>query len=504
MAGAGCGDCAGGSYMSAYERFLELVRRHGLLGQVEALLDWDRQVMMPSGAGSLRAQEEAVVAQMRHEVLASEEMGRALRNLLSGDLDEDLEVVVREVAWQHARACKVPADLVAQIARAASIGNAAWQEARAKSDFAVFAPHLTRMVELRSQEAHAIDASRPAYDVLLEGYEKDLSREEVDSFLRKIRDGLVHVRPRPPVVLPEVQVDEAVQLPFIRGMAQALGYDAGLGRIDLSTHPFTTFHGRFTTRLSSGWVMAVLGALHEFGHALYEQQLPREQYGTPLGSSMGMSVHESQSRLWENHVGRSDAFWSCWFPKMREAYGLPFDKEVFVAALSSSRPGFIRVDADELTYPLHVILRYEIERDLVEGRLGVAELPRVWNERMNAYFGRVPPDDARGCLQDTHWSSGAIGYFPTYVLGSMIAAQLWRRSSSSSRMWRTRCEREGSELIGSWLKEKVHSHGQTISRAGTCEAGDGPGVVGRCIYAPPYGAVWFVRRLSSSICSRMT
>jgi carboxypeptidase Taq len=256
----------------------------------------------------------------------------------------------------------------------------------------------------------------------------------------------------------EVAVEK--QSDFNTFIAKAIGYDFSKGRLDVSAHPFTSCYGRITTRYNDGWWPAISGTIHEAGHGMYEHNLPLKYFGIPLGQYCSMSIHESQSRLWENNVGKSKNFWKYFLPKLTESYDLDVDLDDFYKIINQVEPTLIRVDADELTYSLHIILRFEIELGLIEGNINFEKLPEVWNEKFRAYFDIVPPNDSLGVLQDIHWSWGNIGYFPTYTLGSMIAAQLFAAAEKDIPSLATNLGEGKFDELRSWLNEKIWSHGK--------------------------------------------
>jgi len=451
-----------------YEEFLDHVRRYSYVGDAEGLLSWDQQVMMPESGTPARSKQKSALSTIRHELLIDDDVAEWLDEL--DGLDGERGAVVREVRREHERARRVPTDLVERISEATSNALPVWEQARADADFAAFEGTLAELVELRREYAEAIDPDRDPYAVLVEEFEPYLDIETIESVLAELRAEL------PDLVSAIADSDVSLARPFdgtydeddqdelVRDALDTLGYDWDRGRLDTASHPFssgTQFDARVTTRFDPGNPMEAIGStIHEFGHANYTLGLPDEDYGTPLGDSRDLTVHESQSRLWENHVGRSRAFWELFAPRVREHLGVEAPTRAFYETANEvydDNP--IRIEADELTYHMHIILRFEIERDLIRGDLDAAEVPGVWNDRMDEYLGVRPEDDAEGCLQDIHWSHGAFGYFPTYSLGSMLAAQLFAAAERDLGDLDSDVETGEFDRIHGWLRENVHRHG---------------------------------------------
>ncbi|MFB6296928.1 MAG: carboxypeptidase M32 [Salinirussus sp.] len=452
-----------------YEAFLDHVRRLQYLGDAAGLLDWDQQVMMPEGGTPARAKQKSALSTIRHDLLTDEALGGWLDDLEGADLGPGQAAVVREVRREHERARQVPEALVERISEASSNALPVWERAREESDFAAFEETLAELVELKREYAAAIDPDRDPYAVLFEEYEPYLGIDVAERILERLGDEL-------PELIDAVgdsdadladpfdgSYDEADQETLVRAALDDLGYDWDRGRLDTSTHPFTMgtqFDARVTTRFSPEDPLDGLGStVHEFGHATYALGLPQEAYGTPLGEDRDLAVHESQSRFWENHVGRSRAFWDFFAPRVADHLGVEAPpRACYEAANRVYDDNPIRVEADELTYHMHVLVRFEIERDLIRGDLDAAEVPAVWNDRMAEYLGLRPDTDAEGCLQDIHWTHGAFGYFPTYTLGSVLAAQV--AAAMSDDLPLEEHVREGEfGPIHEWLTDRIHSHG---------------------------------------------
>ncbi|MFC6615384.1 carboxypeptidase M32 [Halopenitus salinus] len=480
------------SLEDAYDALLDRCRRWNAVSSASGVLSWDQQVMMPEGGTPARSKQLSALSSLEHDLLTAEETGDLLEEIdeRSGDhaadrsddrgetLSAEQAAVVREIRRPYERADAVPRDLVEEISEASSEALSVWERARADDDFDAFAPHLERLVELKREYAEHVDPDRDPYAVLFEAYEPCLPIERAEAILEELRGTLV------PLIdaIRESDVDLAVdtfegtfpeerQEDLAREALDLLGYDFERGRLDVSAHPFTAgnqFDCRITTRFDESDPLSAVGStIHEFGHARYTHGLPREHFGTPLGDSRDLSVHESQSRLFENHVGRSRAFWERFLPTFREHFPDASDATVEDAyeAVNQVHPdNRIRVEADELTYHLHVLVRFEIERDLVRGDLDVADVPERWNEGYEEYLGIRPENDAEGCLQDVHWSHGNFGYFPTYSLGSVMAAQLYAAAEAEIDAGEgpdldARVAAGDFEALHEWLHENVHRHG---------------------------------------------
>jgi len=451
-----------------YPEFLDHVRRLTYVGDAGQLLNWDQQVMMPEGGTPARAKQQSALSTLGHELLTDDDLAAWLDDLADADLPPERQAVVREIRRKHERAVRVPDDLVARVSEATSNALPVWEAAREDADFGAFEDTLAELVALKREYAAAIDPHRDPYAVLFEEYEPYLGLDVAERVLGELAATL-------PDLIDDIAASEVTlaapfegthgesdQRALVEEALEVLGFDWTRGRLNTSTHPFTSgtqFDARITTRFTPDDPLDSLGStIHEFGHATYELGLPREAYGTPLGTSRDLAVHESQSRFWENHVGRSRAFWELFAPHVADHLGVEADPRALYEAANRVAPGPIRVEADELTYHLHIVVRFEIERDLVRGDLDVGEVPAVWNEKMAEYLGLRPADDAAGCLQDIHWSNGAFGYFPTYSLGSVLAAQL--AAAMRADLPLSEQVRNGEfDPVHDWLTDRVHRHG---------------------------------------------
>jgi len=457
----------------AYEALLDRVQRWNAVGSASGVLGWDQQVMMPEGGTPARSKQLSALSSVHHDMVTADETGELLDELDDADLTGEQAAVVREVRREYERADAVPVELVEEISETGSEALQAWEEAKAEDDFDEFAPYLEKHVELKREYAEHIDPDRDPYEVLFEEFEPCLSMERAESILTELREALV------PMIedIRESDVDLAVdtfdgtfpeddQEALSRDALELVGYDFDRGRLDVSSHPFTSgnqFDCRVTTRFDETDPLGAVGStIHEFGHAQYNLGLPQDHFGTPLGTSRDLSVHESQSRLWENHVGRSEAFWQEFLPVFQEHFPQTEEatvRDAYEAFNQVYEDNLIRVEADELTYHLHIVIRFEIERDLVRGDLDVDDVPEVWNDKYEEYLGIRPDTDSEGCLQDIHWSHGNFGYFPTYSLGSVMAAQLFEAAEAEIDDLDAKIAEGEFGDLHDWLGENVHQHG---------------------------------------------
>jgi carboxypeptidase Taq len=415
------------------------------------------------------------------------ELGQLLANVegspLTRDHDSVAAVNVREIRRSYDRAVKLPKELVEELARTTTRAQQVWQEARQADDFAAFRPWLEKIVRLKQQEAEALGYAEVPYDTLLDEYEPGATTAEVTRTFAALRQELVPLvgaitasgrRPQRDLLEREFPVER--QQVFGQAAAAAIGFDFTAGRLDVTTHPFCSGTGpgdcRITTRYNPHCLSeSLFGILHEAGHGLYEQGLDPEHYGTPIGTAASLGIHESQSRLWENQVGRSRPFWEHFFPRARQVFldalsDVSLDQ--FVFAVNNVRPSFIRIEADEATYNMHIILRFELEQALLTGDLKPADVPAAWNEKFQKSFQLTPPSNALGCLQDIHWSMGGLGYFPTYTLGNLYAAQFMEQARQDLGDLDADFRRGEFGRLKGWLNEKIHRPGQRYRAADLC------------------------------------
>ena len=454
-----------------------------LLSTTNALLDWDQETTMPSGGLEWRARQQAYIARIVHERTSSRERGDAIA-AVEGDRvamsDAATAALVREAKRDYTKATKLPATLVEELARTSSMAKHEWAEARAASDFKRFAPWLEKIVGLLRAQADCYGFAKDGerWDALADLYEPGCTAAYVSSVfdplrprVQKLISDLGSARTRPSNAFNEFAVSIERQEELSKVVAKSIGFDFNRGRLDRSTHPFcggTHCNDiRMTTRYNEHCVNDALGStMHESGHGIYEQGLPFARIGTPLGESVSLGIHESQSRMWENQVGRSRSFWKWLAPKMVEIVGSDaarFSLDDLYAAANVVEPGFIRVEADEATYNLHVMVRFEIERAVIGGSLEVAGIPSVWNRLYKELLGLDVPDDRRGCLQDIHWSMGAMGYFPTYTLGNLYASQFYETACEQMPQMISGFERGEFDGLRQWLGSNIHTHGRRFT-----------------------------------------
>ncbi|MBI4606275.1 MAG: carboxypeptidase M32 [Planctomycetes bacterium] len=469
------------------EMYTELVRwarDQTLLASCSELLSWDEETYMPRGGVAHRGNQLALIAGLLHERITSPRIGDLLAGLEASDLVRDPAspeaVNVRQIRRLYDRKTKVPRDLLQEIVRTTAFAQQEWGAAYHDADFARFRPWLEKLVTLRRKEAQCHAAGRPLYDALLDIYEAGACSADVTALFGALRPEVASLaneisaarrKPKAGIFRRDFPVDR--QRVFGEAVATEVGFDFKRGRIDTTIHPFVASIGpgdcRIATRYAAdNFGMGFFAILHEVGHALYEQGLDPEQYGTPMGEPASLGVHESQSRLWENTVGRSLAFWRHFFPLAREVFHETLHDvslEDFHFAANAVAPGHNRSQADEVTYNLHVLVRFELESAMIAGDLAPADLPGAWNEACARCLGIVPPDDREGCLQDGHWGSGMFGYFPTYTLGNIYAAQLFAKASEEVGDLDGAFTRGEFAGLVEWLRDKVHRHGQRY-RAG--------------------------------------
>ncbi|MFC4272244.1 carboxypeptidase M32 [Sneathiella chungangensis] len=466
---------------TAYQALEKKFARLSAISGAAAMLHWDSAAMMPPGGAEARSEQLATLSLLSHEILTSGEIS----DLLDGAEDDAAVLTnwqqanLREMRnrWCHATAVKP--DLVEAQSRATSRCEMLWREARLNNDFASFAPSMEEVILLTRRIADAKSAafSLAPYDSLLDEYEPGCTSDSIDRIFSDLEiflpDFLAAVLERqksdPPPVPPKGPFNQEMQKALGLEFMTSLGFDFNHGRLDISHHPFTggiPDDVRLTTRYETeDFAQSLMGTLHETGHALYEQGLPREWRSQPVGAARGMALHESQSLLIEMQLSRSEDFLAFALPKIKAAFGgdgAAWDEENIRRLYQKVEPGFIRVDADEVTYPLHVMLRYRLEKALLAGDLAVKDLPAAWNSGMRNVLGITPPNDRLGCLQDIHWPSGAIGYFPTYTLGALAAAQIYRAAGQKIPDLATKVRAGRFEDLIAWLRENIHSLGSSL------------------------------------------
>ncbi len=487
----------------ALEQLKEFDAEIKALEEVQAVLEWDQQVYMPERGVHGRSEQTAELATIVHQKNTNPAIGDLLDKLDasdenplgSADLDDDDRRLVRAVYRDFRQATRLPADLVSKIARVTSVAQSVWAEARRKSQFKLFQPHLEEIVGLSLEVADRLGYEEHPYDALVDQYEPEMTTADIARVFRELREGLV---PLVRDIAAARQVDNSVLLKafpvdkqeaFSRTILEALQFDMSRGRLDRSVHPFTTSLGpddvRLTTRYDERFFpTALFGTIHEAGHGLYELGFSRRFHGTRLASGASLGIHESMSRFWENVVGRSRAFWHHFYPVMKTEFPDQLsgvDLESFYRAVNRVEPSLIRVEADEVTYSLHIILRFELERMLVGRELKVGDLPGAWREQSRDLLGIVPDNDANGVLQDIHWSGGAIGYFPTYALGNVYGLQFASRLREDIPEMENLVRQGDLVPIKAWLDEHIHAVGRSRTPRELCEE-----VAGESMSARPF------------------
>jgi carboxypeptidase Taq len=452
------------------------------LGGALALLHWDQEVNMPAKGAEARAQAISYLSAIVHnKFVAINEDGllTKLKRALDNSKIRGKEATIISETWRsYEREKKLPEVFVKELAETEARSQTVWAEARAKNDFKLWLPWLEKIVKLKRQEAKYVGYQDSPYDALLDTYEPGMTTAQATLILNDLKDFLVPFLQK--IKSSQTKIDSkrilgkfpiGQQKTFNELIAQKLGFDLEAGRLDKSVHPFSTnFHPtdvRMTTRYRENDVLYSIGStIHETGHSLYEQNLPPEHFGTPLAEAVSLGIHESQSRLWENNIGKSLAFWRYLYPKLQKEFPLPFKKlslPDFYQIINQVTPSLIRTEADEVTYNLHIILRFEIEREMIEGTLELKDLPQIWQSKMKEYLGIEVPSDKLGVLQDVHWSGGGIGYFPTYSFGNLYAAQFYSQMKEDLPKLDQQIAKGNFKVINNWLKTNIHRHGKTYS-----------------------------------------
>jgi len=448
------------------------------LKSILATLTWDQETMMPTRAGPFRARQLSTLSALYHQKLTSPDMGETLERLSTEELELWPQAAVREMRREHEKAVKLPEQLVRELAETTSLAYEAWVKARQESDFSAFSPWLEKVLKLKQEEARCLQVSDSLYEALLDHYEPGMTVGKLDECFAVIRPNLTSLLQKilssskqPKRDLLKGKFPAALQETFGRDVLSAMGFQWDAGRLDRSPHPFCSglspLDVRITTRYSEeDFCSSLFGMIHEGGHAINEKGLDPENYGSLACDGISLGIHESQSRLWENQIARSRAFWDHWFPRLRQTFPGQLDHvslEDFVHAINRVEASLIRVEADEVSYGLHVILRYQLEKQMIEGDLKIQDLEEAWNTRMKEYLEVTPSNPAEGVLQDVHWSQGAFGYFPTYLLGNLYGAQIFHQVRKEFP------DLEGTIAEGNliplreWLGKQIHGKGKTVS-----------------------------------------
>jgi carboxypeptidase Taq len=465
-----------------YESFVEKKRLVADLNAALQLLSWDQEIYMPNGAAGIRARQVGALSELRHEIVLEHVYPLAKALAEADGLTEHQRLNVNQSLAELTRVVRLPKAFVAEQAAHTSRSQMAWERAKAKSDFSLFEAELTKTYELKRQEAEYYGYTGEAYDALLDTYDPGLTsaflvplftrmRSQLQSLINELRNA-----PQPPTAFLNQRISKDSQWNFGLGVLKYMGFDFDRGRQDISTHPFTTGTSpddvRITTHINEYNIAQMLyGTIHEGGHALYEQGLPAEHYGLPACEACSLSIHESQSRIWENNIGRSLPFWKFHFEGFAQLFPdrlRNLQPEDVFRAVNVVEPSLIRIMADELTYHFHIMIRFELERALISRELAVKDLPAAWNEKYAEYLGITPSADSEGVLQDIHWSIGAIGYFPTYSLGSFYAAQFYAHALNQNPALEDQFKSGHTGWFVNWLKQEVYSRGRLYSSNDLC------------------------------------
>ncbi|HEX4412827.1 MAG TPA: carboxypeptidase M32 [Lacipirellulaceae bacterium] len=469
---------------ATYEKLCTHAREVAILNSTQSLLGWDERTKLPPAGGEYRAEQMSYLAGLTHKKLTAPEIGDWLIELADSDLaadphsDSGADIV--NMRRDYERKTKLPQALVEELAKLSVLGQQLWVEARKANDFARFRPLLERTLELKRQEAAAIGYEKEPYDALLDEFEPGAKTSEVAHALNGLREQLVPLvaaiaaSPRKPnldALRGNYPVD--LQEQFGRRCSTAIGFDFNQGRLDTTNHPFCAGMGPYDVRLTTRYDPenlsgSLFSTLHEAGHGIYDQGLRKEHYGLPTGDAVSLGIHESQSRMWENLVGRSYAFWEFFFPIAQQTFGAALGRvalDDFYFAINDVRPSLIRTESDEVTYNLHILIRFELELALINDQLKVADLPEAWHAKYREYLGIQSPTDADGVLQDVHWSSGAFGYFPTYSLGNLYAAQFFEQATADLGDLHGMFARGEFMPLREWLRKNIHAEGRRYPAA---------------------------------------
>jgi carboxypeptidase Taq len=482
----------------ALEQLKERLGEVNDLGKVTRILSWDQQTMMPLAGTAHRADHMATLQRLAHELFTDPAVGKLLEELKpleeSLDPDSDDGALIRVTRRDYEKAVNVPASLRAAMTRAAAEARPVWVKAKAESDFASFLPSLERIVELKLEYVDCVaDGADERYDVLLDDYEPQTTTAEVRTLFEELKPPLVELIAE----LRERNVDDSFlhgdfppdrQRAIAHEVIELFGHRPDSWRLDPTEHPFASGPGRDDVRITTNYhpdsLESLFSTMHEYGHGLYSHQQPQHLERLPTGQACSLGIHESQSRLWENLVGRSLPFWRLFYPRLQETYPEQLgavDLDRFHAGIHAVKPGLIRIQADEVTYGMHVMLRFELEQDIVEGRVELRDLPQRWNEKMWEYLGVEVPDDGHGVLQDVHWSGGSIGYFSTYLIGTVASVQIWEAASRDLPELEDQVGRGEFAPLREWLGEHIHALGRKFSPQETLRR-----ATGSSLSAQPY------------------
>ena len=462
----------------SYQNLIQRSKEIALYSSTSALLGWDQETCIPKKGLNYRAEQCAFLGGKAHSLFTDPQVGDWISCCENeGSFADPVELAnLREWRWSYDRAVKLSPEFIEEAERVRSHAMSAWAESRKTNDFNIFAPHLEKIIKINQMKAESYGYSEHPYDALIEGYERGSKTKNIKQLfdrlkpeLREIGQAAARKSENSSSQILKANYPINAQKEFNYEIAESFGFDFEGGRIDEAVHPFCSGIAPGDTRLTTRYDIedfssSLYGVLHEVGHGLYEQGLPVEKFATPSGNSISLGIHESQSRLWENHVGRAPSFWSFWYPKAAKYFPSleNISREEIIYSTLRSEPSFIRVEADEATYDLHIILRFEIEKELISGDLKVADLPECWNAKFKEFFGLCVENDADGCLQDIHWSMGALGYFPTYTIGNLGAAQLYSKAIEDKPEILTELNEGKYTKLLDWLRINIHSKGSLL------------------------------------------
>jgi carboxypeptidase Taq len=467
--------------MKSLDTIYSIQKEISTLRGISGLLDWDLQTYMPKDSAKDRAEQTAIISKMAHEKITSEELKRSIVELMKPEnlskLEEKDRIVVERLSKDVEKISKLPTEFVEELSRVTSLAHIAWEEAKEKSDFSIFQPHLEKIIELKKKQASYLGLPGHPYNSLIDEFEEGMTVEVLTEKFSKLKKGLVELIKQiknsksynsEKIIKSKSPIES--QKKISKNITNLMGLPKTKSRLDESVHPFTTEMGsddvRITTKYEEGKpLFSFLSTVHEAGHALYQLGLPREYKDTVVYRGSSFGLHESQSRFWENMIARNLPFWKYYFKTFKENFK-ELDNvsiEDWYKQVNNVRPSLIRIKADEVTYCLHIILRFEIEKSLIEGSIEVKDLPKIWNKKMKEMMDVEPKNDSEGVLQDVHWSGGAFGYFPSYAIGTIYAAQLFDAISKQHPEIKNQIQKGDLSTITKWLKENVHKYGRSLN-----------------------------------------
>lgn len=462
--------------MGKLEELKQLQKEIVLINRSAALLQWDLETYLPEEGSEGRAEQISTLSAMVHDRLVSDELYNLLRGLESEKLGDIDAIMVKRLLHDVERERKLPREFVEELSRVSSRAFSSWKKAKENNDFGIFEKDLENIVELKKKEAEYVGYKEHPYDALIDEYEEGMTTKKVFDIFEKLKPQLINLikkieaspnyNDKDEPLFAEGSFPKEKQFELVKDVSKRIGLDDSVSRVDLAPHPFTISLGskdvRITTRIVGDSLYSFTSTVHEAGHALYELNLPEKFEFTVLHDAPSLGIHESQSRFWENMIGRGKSFWKFYFEKFKGLTGTNKSFEEFYKAVNKVYPGFIRTEADEVHYCLHIILRFELEKGLLEGSIKVKDLPRIWNEKFKEYFGVDVPKDSEGVLQDIHWSHASFGYFPTYAIGTIYAAQIYEAMKKNVHDAEEQIEKGEFEKIAKWLKENIHKYGRLL------------------------------------------